>query len=81
MVSKKTIKSYGFETIEEYFNYIIDSKINGNRQQAQKLYNNLSARQKNEFTRWYLTFYYYDAVDNDTTAEHEYFNLITYLNY
>jgi len=80
MVSKKLIKSLDFDTIEDYFNYIVDSKTNGNRGQAQELFKALSTRQKDEFTRWYLAFYYYDAVDNNTTAEHEYLNLITYLN-
>jgi hypothetical protein len=80
MVSKKLIKSLDFETIEDYFNYIVDSKINGNRQQAQELYNNLSTRQKEAFAMWYQIFYYYEAIDNDTTAELEYTNLITYLN-
>lgn len=80
MVSKKLIKSYDFDIIEDYFNYIVESKINGQRAQAQGLYKALSTRQKNAFNNWYLAFYYYDALDNDTTAEHEHANLLTYLN-
>lgn len=80
MVSKKLIKSYDFDTIEDYFNYIIDSKINGQRAQAVELYTALSQAQKDSFTRWYLAFYYYDAVDNNTTTTHEWTNLQTYLN-
>lgn len=49
MVSKKTIKGLDFNTIEDYFNYIIDSKINGQPQQAKQLYKDLSTRQKNNF--------------------------------
>jgi len=79
MVSKKLIKSYDFDTIEDYFNYIVDSKINGNRQQAQELYNNLSARQKDSFQRWFLEYYYYDAVDNNTTSERQYLDFMNYL--
>jgi len=80
MVSNKTIKGLDFKSIEEYFEYIIDSKINGQRAQSQELYKALSVRQKDAFNRWYLEFYYYDAVDNDTTAIHEWINLQTYLN-
>lgn len=80
MVSKKLIKSYDFDTIEDYFNYIIDSKINGQPQQARELYKTLSDAQKGQFSRWYLEFYYWDAIDNDTTAAHEWHNLQTYLN-
>jgi len=80
MVSQKLIKSYDFDTIEDYFNYIIDSKINGQRAQAKELYNTLSQTQKDSFTRWYLAFYYYDAVDNDTDAVTEWDKLQTYLN-
>jgi len=81
MVSKELIKSYDFDTIEDYFNYIIDSKINGQKQQAKELYNALSTRQKNNFNQWFLTFYYYDAIDEGMpTAAQEYLNLQTYLN-
>lgn len=80
MVSKKLIKSYDFETIEDYFNYIIDSKINGQRTQAQELYKTLSTRQKNAFNQWFLTFYHYEAADYNKEIEIEYTNLLTYLN-
>lgn len=52
MVSKKIIKSYDFETIEDYFNYIIDSEINGNRSQVQSLIKALSNIQKANFLNW-----------------------------
>jgi hypothetical protein len=52
MVSKKDIKGLDFNTIEEYFDYILDSKINGNRSQAISLFTKLSSKQK-------LTFYGY----------------------
>ena len=80
MVSKKLIKSYDFETIEDYFNYIIDSKINGQRAQAKELYNALSVRQKDSFNRWFLAYYWYDSADNNTSVANEWSNLQTYLN-
>lgn len=49
MVGKATIKSYDFKSIEEYFDYISDSKTNGNLLQAVRLYENLSNSQQTEF--------------------------------
>ena len=49
MVSQKLIKSYGFTEITEYFDYIIDSIINGQPQQAKQLFVDLSAKQKLNF--------------------------------
>jgi len=80
MVSKKLIKSYDFDTIEDYFQYIIDSKINGQKSQAKELYNNLSTRQKDAFNRWFLVYYWYDSADNDANVANEWSNLQTYLN-
>ena len=45
MVSKKLIKSYDFETIENYFDYILESEINGQRSQAESLIKALSSSQ------------------------------------
>jgi hypothetical protein len=52
MVSKATIKYYG-EVIEDYFEYIVESIINGQRQQVRKLIKNLSKEQKKEALVWY----------------------------
>ena len=52
MVSKKDIQSLDFKTIEEYFEYIVDSKINGNYNQANELFNDLSKTQKKDFIDW-----------------------------
>ena len=45
MVSKETIKSYDFKTIEDYFEYIAESIINGQRSQARRLVSELSKKQ------------------------------------
>jgi hypothetical protein len=79
MVSKKIIKSYDFDTIEDYFNYIVESKINGQKTQAKELYNSLSRRQKNAFIQFAEGVYFYDAADNDN-EEFNQANLLTYLN-
>jgi hypothetical protein len=52
MVSKKDIQSLDFKTIGEYFDYIVLSKINGNYNQANELFNDLSKTQKKDFIDW-----------------------------
>jgi len=54
MISKKYIKELEFKTIEDIFNYIVDSEINGNYAQAKELINKLSKEQFNNFLM-YLT--------------------------
>lgn len=49
MVSKKTIIGLDFKNIYEYYDYILDSKHNGNKQQAKVLFHALSSKQKQEF--------------------------------
>ena len=49
MISKKTLKKYRFETIENYFNYICDSYVNGQYSQVRELFNRLNQQQKNKF--------------------------------
>ena len=44
MIGKKTLKAYEFRQIEDYFDYIEESIINGNFQQVEDLFNKLSNR-------------------------------------
>lgn len=62
MVSQKTIKAYDFKTIEEYFDYIIESKINGQHAQVKSLITALSKEQKKEFII-HLEFSYSNSKD------------------
>jgi len=59
MISKKTLKNYEFKTIEDYFNYIVDSQLNGNHSQVKKLFKRLSNEQKKTF------FNYLNQFDKD----------------
>lgn len=45
----KIYKDYDFNSLEEYYNYIIDSLINGNFSQVKNLYNKLNKENKKEF--------------------------------
>ena len=52
MIGKNTLKNYEFKSIEDYFNYIVDSQINGNSQQVRDLFKKLSSTQKVLFFRY-----------------------------
>lgn len=63
MVSKKYIKELDFENIQEFFNYIVLSEINGNRTQVHKLINKLSKEQGKDFLN------YLNEYESGTDAE------------
>lgn len=46
MVTQTIIRDYGFNTLEDYFDYITESRVNGQHKQARELFNALSIRQK-----------------------------------
>ena len=48
MVSKATLKAYEFKTIEDYYDYICDSLINGQYKQVKELIDLMSTPQKKE---------------------------------
>lgn len=52
MVSQKTITSLDFKTLEEYYQYILDSYINGNLMQVENLITEFSKNQKKDFITW-----------------------------
>ena len=56
MISKATLKKYEFYSIEDYFNYIIDSQINGNSQQVKDLFKKLDTEQKRLFMAYIQNF-------------------------
>ena len=62
MISQKTIKKYEFNNLDDYYAYIIDSKINGNFSQVKDLIKKLSKGQKEDFIN-YLNNYQIDLND------------------
>jgi hypothetical protein len=52
VVGKKTLADYEFETIGDYYEYIVESEINGNYSQMKDLYKSFSNNQKKDFLRW-----------------------------
>ena len=53
MVSKKNLKALDFNSIQEYYDYINDSVVNGQRQQAIELAKDLSNAQRRECIHYY----------------------------
>jgi hypothetical protein len=51
---ERLAKSYEFENVNGYFNYIVESLYNGHRQQVISLYNKMDMEGKEEFLN-YLT--------------------------
>ena len=52
MISKKYIKQLGFKNIEDIYNYIIDSEINGAISQFKELITKLSKEQYSDFIKY-----------------------------
>lgn len=79
MVSKSILALLELTCIEDYFEYIIDSRDNGQHDQAISLYQELSETQRTEFFDWVETTYYYEAQDDGTQIITEIKNLKNYL--
>ena len=60
-------------TTEETFEYILDSRINGNHKQARELFNNLNVDERKSFFSWYEELFY-------NSDSEEYNELKTYLH-
>ena len=52
MVSRKSIKDYGFKSLNDYYDYIVESEINGQRGLVVELIYELSKIQSVEFIQW-----------------------------
>jgi len=49
MISKQYIKDLEFKDIYEFFNYVVESKINGNYSQTKKFISKMSWEQRRAF--------------------------------
>ena len=61
------LQELGFKTLQEYFEYIVESRINGQHKQARELFKRLSEGmqgQRVEFFRWLEESYYYEGLDS-----------------
>ena len=74
MISKKDLKVYEYNHINEYFDYVITSEINGQRKQARELISDLSKQQKKDF------FYYLEFLNMEDRDIKEVHNLLVELS-
>jgi hypothetical protein len=49
MVGIAKVKALDLKSLEEYFEYIIESKVNGQKKQAKELFEDLSEAQRDSF--------------------------------
>lgn len=63
MIKKVTLSMLDMTCIEDYFDFILNSKINNHHIQARELYKELSEDQCDAFYDWVETTYYYEADD------------------
>jgi len=63
MVTKQTLGTYEFSYMEEYYEYMLESKLNGQHTQSKELYEQLSEVQKDDFYEWVELTYGYEAED------------------
>jgi len=63
MVTKQTLGTYEFSYMEEYYEYMLESKLNGQHTQSKELYEQLSEVQKDDFYEWVGLTYGYEAED------------------
>jgi hypothetical protein len=52
MITKKDLKDYQFENIYQYFDYVLESEVNGQKKQVRYLIGKMSQRQRNQFAVW-----------------------------
>ena len=49
MISKKDLQAYEYNSMEDYFDYVVESRINGNFSQVKRLIKDMSKKQKLSF--------------------------------
>lgn len=72
MITADKLKELQLDTIEDYYEYILDSKTNGQHTQARELFKGLSEGmqgQRADFFEWANAVFYYEALDSDEMDE------------
>jgi hypothetical protein len=74
----KLARELDFSTEEEYFDYIMESKINGQHAQARGLFHKMEPFEKAKFFDYVEELYYYEAHDTqpDFSDEMSEFDLL-----
>lgn len=63
MIGENTLKVYGYKDIEEYFNYILESFINGNFKQTKELFKKLNKEQREKFINYLDNGYFPEKIN------------------
>jgi len=74
MIGKSTLKDYGFSSMEDYHQMIIESKVNGQLTQARDQFNRMNREQKRDFLS-----YLADEVERNSNGNTVYYQLLKLL--
>ena len=74
MIGKSTLKAYGFKDMQEYYDMIVDSKINGQIEQCREQFNSCNKEQKKEFLS-----YLADETERENNGNTVYYQLLKLL--
>lgn len=58
-----------FETLDELFDYILESKLNGQRKQSKELFNSMPEQKRAEFIDYVDDMYRYEAMHYNQVRE------------
>jgi hypothetical protein len=64
-MTKYNLKKVGLDTIEEYYQLILDTKNAHDHTKAVELFNELTPKQVDEFLSYVAESYHYEGYDND----------------
>lgn len=78
MITQSILDILGLNSIYGYYEYIIDSKTNGQHTQSRQLFDELSEEQKSYFFQWFEEYYHYEAQDNIIDIDSELHELKQY---
>lgn len=70
---KRFLKVYNFKSIDEYYQYIIESKINGQNSQVIALFINMPRSNRKDFLQ-----YLAEEVERENNGNTVYFELLKY---
>lgn len=66
-----TPKDLDFETWEQLYEYILESKLNGQHKQSKEIYKSLSNQRKVEYIDWLREILFYDMMPDEKLKEYQ----------
>lgn len=65
------LQDLNFKTWDELYEYILESKLNGQHKQSKELYKGLSERRQVEYIDWLRETLFYDEMPNSKLKEYQ----------